>query len=413
MYFSPMKSAFTELKISSFHPSRNSIALGADSKNTVSILDRKKKIVSFSGNHGPLSDPESAEKFKKNVSALIKTAKPEILAVDLHPDYYSTVHGEKIAAKLGIPVLRIQHHHAHAVSCMAEHGLAESLALVFDGTGYGTDGNLWGAELLHVNSEGFKRLATFAATPLPGGDVSVLEPSRQFIGRMVFSVCSEKTLLKTICRKYDIDYEHAKMWIEQAEKNINCPYSHSAGRLFDSVSVLLGCAPKIAREAEAAINLQKAAESFKGNPDPSLMPFKSFEKDGMFFIDWSPTFSNIGEFKVGMALRAVRSKTAVSAKPPYPRQSCNSLNHSINFSKRNLLALSFHHSLAQAALQMTEFGIAKFATRNIVLSGGVFMNKILLEILKPKLGKLKVFSHEKTPTNDCGISIGQAVIAAK
>ncbi|MCX6983401.1 MAG: hypothetical protein NT118_01440, partial [Lentisphaerae bacterium] len=120
----------------------------------------------------------------------------------------------------------------------------------------------------------------------------------------------------------------------------------------------------------------------------------------------------IGEFKVGTALRAVRSKTAVSAKPPYPRQSCNSLNHNINFAQQNLLALSFHHSLAQAALQMTEFGIAKFATRNIVLSGGVFMNKLLLEILKSKLGGLKVFSNGKTPTNDCGISIGQAVIAA-
>jgi hydrogenase maturation protein HypF len=373
-----MKSAFTELKISSFHPSRNSIALGADSKNTVSIVDKKKTMVSFSDSHGSLSDPEAAAKFEKTVLALTKTAKPKILAVDLHPDYYSTVHGEKIAANLGIPVLRIQHHHAHAVSCMAEYGLDESLALVFDGTGYGTDGNLWGAEFLHVNSEGFKRLATFAAAPLPGGDVSVREPSRQFIGRMFFSAYSDKTLLKTICRKYDIDYEHAKMWIEQAEKNINCPYSHSAGRLFDSVSVLLGCAPKIAREAEAAINLQKAAESCKDNPDPSLMPFKSFEKDGILLIDWSPTFSN----------------------------------HSINFSKRNLLALSFHHSLAQAALQMMEFGIAKFATRNIVLSGGVFMNKLLLEILKPKLGKLKVFSQAKTPTNDCGISIGQAVIAA-
>jgi hydrogenase maturation protein HypF len=264
---------------------------------------------------------------------------------------------------------------------MAEHGFGESLALVFDGTGYGTDGNLWGAELLHVNPKGFKRLATFAAAPLPGGDASVREPSRQLIGRMFFSACSDKTLLKTICRKYNIDYEHAKIWIEQAEKNINCPYSHSAGRLFDSVSVLLGCAPAvISHEAEAAINLQKAAESCKDKPDPSLMPFKSFEKDGLFFVDWSQVF----------------------------------INHSINFSQRNLLALSFHHSLAQAALQMAEFGLAKFATRNIVLSGGVFMNKLLLEILKSQLAKsgLKVFSHEKTPANDCGISIGQAVIAS-
>ena len=154
------------------------MAFGSDSKNTVSIVDKKNKLVAFSNNHGSLSDPEATAKFEKTVSKLLKTAKPEILAVDLHPDYYSTVYGEKIAAKAGIPLLQIQHHHAHAVSCMAEHGLDESLALVFDGTGYGTDGNLWGAELLHVNSEGFKRLATFAAAPLPGGARCERSPRR-------------------------------------------------------------------------------------------------------------------------------------------------------------------------------------------------------------------------------------------
>ena len=373
-----MKSAFTELNLSSFRPCRNAMAFGSDSKNTVSIVDKKNKLVAFSNNHGSLSDPEAAAKFEKTVSELLKTAKPEILAVDLHPDYYSTVYGEKIAAKAGIPLLQIQHHHAHAVSCMAEHGLDESLALVFDGTGYGTDGNLWGAELLHVNSEGFKRLATFAAAPLPGGDASARKPLRQLFGRIFFSSCHDKPDMVSFCRNHNLPPDIAEVWLQQLEKNINCPYSHSAGRLFDSISVLLGCAPKIAREAEAAINLQKAAEECKDKPDPSLMPFKTYEENGLFLIDWSPTF----------------------------------INHNINFAKQNLLALSFHHSLALAAFRMAEFGIAKFATRNIVLSGGVFMNKLLLEILKSKLGKLKVFSHEKTPTNDCGISIGQAVIAS-
>jgi hydrogenase maturation protein HypF len=378
-----MKPNFTELKLSSFRPVRNAIGFGADSKNTVAFVDKSKKVVAFSENHGPLLEPDSAAKFEKTVSGLLKTAKPEILAVDLHPDYYATVHGEKTALKLKIPVLQVQHHHAHAVSCMAEHGLDESLALVFDGTGYGTDGFLWGAELLYVNSEGFKRLATFAPAPLPGGDISVREPSRQLIGRMFFSACSDKALLKTICHKHDIDFEHASMWIEQAEKNINCPFSHSAGRLFDSVSVLLGCAPKIAREAEAAINLQKAAEECHEKPETSLMPYKTCEKDGLLLIDWAPLF-----------IQGI----------DYSQKNLSS--------KKKLLALSFHHSLALAAQQMAEFGAAKSATRNIVLSGGVFMNKLLLELLKSKMGKMKVFSHDKTPTNDCGISIGQAVIAS-
>lgn len=366
------------MKLSSFLPKRNAVGFGADSKNTVAFVDKKSKTVSFSENHGPLLEPEAAAKFEKTIAAILKISKPEIIAVDLHPDYYATVHGERIAEKLGIPILQVQHHHAHAVSCMAEHGLDESLALVFDGTGYGTDGTLWGAELLYVNAEGFKRLATFAAAPLPGGDVSVREPHRQLFGRIFFSSCNDKPDLIAFCKRYDLPPDVAEVWCQQLEKNINCPRSHSVGRLFDSVSVLLGCAPKIAREAEAAINLQKAAEACQETPNPSLMPFKSYEKDGLFFIDWSPIF----------------------------------INHSINFAQQNLLSLSFHHSLAQAALQMAEFGFAKFATRNIVLSGGVFMNKLLLDLLKSKLGKVKVYSHEKTPTNDCGISIGQAVIAA-
>lgn len=378
-----MKSNFTEIKLSCFPPKRNAIGFGADSKNTVAFVDTKSNTVSFSENHGPLLDPEAASKFEKTVSEILKSSNPEFIAVDLHPDYYATVHGERNAERLGVPLLQVQHHHAHAVSCMAEHGLDESLALVFDGTGYGIDGNLWGAELFYVNHEGFKRLATFAPAPLPGGDVSVREPLRQLFGRIFFPACNDKPDLIAFCKRYDLQPDIADVWCQQLEKNINCPRSHSVGRLFDSVSVLLGCAPKIAREAEAAISLQNAAESCQAPPDPSLMPFEAYEEKGLLLIDWTPLF-------------------------------IHSINYSQKhlFSQKKLLALSFHHSLALAAQQMAEFGFAKFATRNIVLSGGVFMNKLLLGLLKSKLGKMKVFSHEKTPTNDCGISIGQAVIAA-
>ncbi|HCE46065.1 MAG TPA: hypothetical protein DET40_21180 [Lentisphaeria bacterium] len=373
-----MNPIFIDVQLPSFRSSRAVIAFGSDSKNTVSYIHGNKCLLS--GNHGPLSDPESVMKFEEAVENVIKTARPAIAGVDLHPDYYSTVHGERTSDELGIPIARIQHHHAHAASCMAEHGLKESLALVFDGTGYGTDGNLWGAELLHVDSGGYRRLATFAAAPLPGGDASVREPVRQLLGRMYSYVSSSKEELAEFCKRQDVDPENAFMWLKQAERNINCPKSHSAGRLFDSVSALLGCAPRIAQEAEAAINLQKAAEACKDKPYAALMPFKSFEKDDMLYIDWSPTF----------------------------------INADIVSSRRNLLALSFHHSLADAAMKMLEFGTAKFATGNIVLSGGVFMNSLLLGIMKSRLEaiKFKAFSHEKIPTNDCGISVGQAVIAA-
>ena len=378
-----MDSRFIDLRLPLFRSLRTSIAFGADSKNTISSVQGDKLLLS--GNHGPLSDLQSVMEFEKSAGAILKTTRPDIAAVDQHPDYYSTVYGGKTADEAGIPLMRIQHHHAHAASCMAEHGLTESLALVFDGTGYGTDGNLWGAELLHVDKGGFKRLATFAAAPLPGGDASVREPVRQLLGRIFPSLSSDKAELSDFCEKYSVDHETALMWIKQTEKNINCPKSHSAGRLFDSVAALLGCAPKMALEAEAAINLQKAAEGCKEKPDASLMSFQTFEKDEMLFIDWSPIFIN--------------HNMSFSTK---------------NLSQKNFLALSFHHSIANAAMSMAEFGTAKFATRNIVLSGGVFMNRLLLGILKSKLeaSNLKVFTHEKIPANDCGISAGQAVIAA-
>jgi len=380
-----MLAKFSEVNLSKDRFRRNAIAFGADSKNTVACIMKDKSLCLISDNHGPLSDPESTMRFESSISKLLKSTKPDIAAVDLHPDYYSTVYGEKIAGEKGIPLLRIQHHHAHAASCMAEHGLEESLALVFDGTGYGTDGNLWGAELLHVNPKGFTRFATFAAAPLPGGDASVREPLRQLFGRIFFSSCHGKPNLDSFCRVHGLKPDIAKVWLKQLEKNINCPKSHSAGRLFDSVSCLLGLAPKIAREAEAAINLQKAAEACKDKPDALLMPFKSFEKDGLFLIDWSPLFSN------------------------------NVINFSgMSPARKNLLALSFHHSLANSAMRMIDFGTAKFATRNIVLSGGVFMNRYFLEILQGNIikSKLKAFPHVRVPTNDCGISLGQAVIAA-
>ncbi len=361
-----------------FRSSRRIIAFGADSKNTVACLE--KNIIRLSANHGPMSDADAVTAFEKTSGDILKSMKPELAAVDLHPDYYSTVFGEKVAGRLGIPLVRIQHHHAHAAACMAEHGLTESLALVFDGTGYGTDGNLWGAELLHIGPDGFKRLATFAAAPLPGGDISVREPVRQLFGRIFSSGSHGKPDIDSFCRRYGLKYAIAEVWLKQLEKNINCPKSHSAGRLFDSVSALLGLAPRLAQEAEAAINLQKAAEASKDKPDTSLMPFETSEKEGLFLIDWSPLFSDTA----------------------------------INLSNRDLLALSFHHSLADAAVRMLAFGSAKFATRNIVLSGGVFMNKLLLGLIETRLvkSKLKVFTHGKVPVNDCGIAVGQAAVAA-
>ena len=270
-----------------------------------------------------------------------------------------------------------QHHQAHAAACLAEHGLDEGLALVFDGTGLGADDNIWGAELFDIQGSDYKRLATFMPAPLPGADKAVLEPIRQLAGRWFNADIQPGP---EILKKLGIDSKSMEVWTDQCRKNLNAPFSHSAGRLFDAFSALLGFSdPRITYDAQAAIRLETAALS--GHPTLDL-PFSTTTANDMLIINWNDSIRLLSAAKfVGN-----RDKD---------------------------IAASVHYATAKAAVNMIEFALSHSSHRSIALTGGVFMNRMMTDLVVGKLRamKLNVLIHRLVPPNDACISLGQAVIA--
>ena len=363
----------------SFPLQRCVLAMGAELKNTVAVgyADR----VVLSPHVGDLETPEAVDGMQLAARRLPEFLErtPEAVAVDLHPDMHSTRTGERTAHERDIPLHRVQHHHAHAAACLAEHGQECGLALCFDGTGLGPDGSIWGAELLDVRPGGYTRLATFAGVPLPGGDAAVREPARQLIARWgAAGIHIPDEALETL----GITAEEAAIWDQQCSRGLNSPISHAAGRLFDAASSALGVAPaRITYEGQAAIRLEAAAANAVGDAAVEL-PFGSAERNGLFEVDWTPTFALLAD------------RTVVDGN-------------------EDGLALALHDAVARAAVAMVQFGFGHSQSRTVALSGGVFMNRVLTSKLVPMLetaGAMPLI-HRQTPPNDGCIAFGQAVIA--
>jgi len=361
--------------------SRNVLAMGADMKNTITVAYNNCAVIS--PHIGDLETPEALDSIENVAQCLPAFLKkiPESVAVDLHPDMHSSKLGRKIALKSNLPVIEIQHHHAHAAACLEENGQDKGLALVFDGTGLGTDGSIWGAELLYVDENSFRRLGTFAGVPLPGGDAAVRHPARQLVSRFVSSGTG---ISPEWCARLGIPETDVALWTRQCLEGINAPVTHAAGRLFDSFSVLLGFAPAdITYEGQPAIRLEAAALKHIDSGIPDL-PFSVCEQGGKLVIDWSASFSMMADLKLIKG-------------------------------RETAFAMAVHYSVAKAALRMVEYALNIMPIRTIALSGGVFMNGILNDLLAGKLETmgLKVLRHRYTPPNDGCISFGQAVVAGR
>lgn len=358
------------------------IAMGADLKNTVSVGFEDKVVLS--PHVGDLETPDALDFLEETAERLpaFLGQSPEVIAVDLHPDLRSTRFGVELARRLGLAHVEVQHHHAHAVACLAEHGVDDALALVFDGTGLGTDGTIWGAELLHVTPEGYERLGSFAPVPLPGGDAAVLDPRRQLVARWVDAGVE---LNRTVLEKLRVSDEEAHVWTAQCKKSVNAPLTHAAGRLFDAFSCALGLARKrITYQAQAAIRLETCARKHDGSGDLPDLPFSAVVNGaGLLMIDWAETFRIAAERMDG--------------------------------ADRPRWAMAFHHAVARAALKMAVYGQKRTGRSKVAFSGGVFMNRLLVEILKPLLARqgFEVLAHRAVPPNDGGISLGQAVTAGR
>lgn len=357
------------------------LAMGAELKNTIAIGFGNQLVLS--PHIGDLETPEALDALEEatNIFPDFLQQKPSIIAVDMHPDMQSTRLGKKIADSAGIPLVKVQHHHAHGLSCLLEHKKDSGLALVFDGTGLGTDGSIWGAELLDINPEGFKRLATFASAPLPGGDQAVWHPARQLLARWVKTgIC----ITPDMQDRLGATDEEIAAWTLQTRKGINAPVSHAAGRLFDAFSSAIGVAPQnVTYEGQAAIRLEAAAQTYTGKK-PAPLPFDIIEDDDLLTVNWNPLFEQLAT---------------------EPVEKCNI----------GQMAHAFHHTLALAARRMVECAFSLTEERTVALSGGVFMNRILTAKVIKSLTAIgaEVLVHRDIPPNDGGIAAGQVLAGRK
>jgi len=351
--------------------------MGAHLKNTIA-LGYKDQVV-LSPHIGDLDTPEALDGLNEVVKTLPRFLEkaPGIVAIDMHPDMHSSRLGRMFAKEYELPLVEVQHHHAHALSCMAENSLDEAIAVVFDGTGLGTDGRIWGGEVFHLKPGKISHLATFSGAPLPGGDAAILRPGRQLFARWIQAgvPVPEQWLSKLFQEK-----ESALVIEQQIQRALNTPITTAAGRVFDSFSTWLGISPEITTyDGQAAIRLEAIARYAEGGSLPHLPDLRNNIKGNQLEIDWQSFFTELAQL-------------------PQPDKA--QLPH---------WALAFHVRMAEAAHQMITHARQLHDTRDICLSGGVFMNRVLCERLNELLKEddLLVHIQRQVPPNDGGISLGQ------
>jgi len=345
------------------------LATGADIKNR--ILLAKDNSIYIGSDINDLADAKIFSLFKKEVRQALKLGKPDIIACDLHPGYFSSQFAKEIKAQLKNCKLKlIQHHHAHIASVMQECDLrGPVIGVSFDGTGYGTDGNFWGGEFLLVKRSHFKRLGHLKYRKMPGKDKVVSEP-----WRMLLSILGKEAIpfLRGVPKK------NQRLILTMLSKNINSPLTSSAGRIFDAAAALLGICLYAHYEAEGPIKLEKMCNQ---NIEASYK-FKINRQNGTYIVDTDGLFLGmISDLRKGKDKRVIASK--------------------------------FHNSIAEIITSMVKKLSKRFKARKIVLSGGVFQNNFLKERLISQLNdsKLKVFTNIHTPVNDLNISLGQYYVS--
>jgi hydrogenase maturation protein HypF len=387
----------------------DAIGFGAQQKNCICIAHGTSAIMST---HIGELDTESAIGFQAStiLSLLeINNLEPEIVAHDFHPDYASTREAEKFAARNSISkdrLFAIQHHHAHIVSCMAEHGLTGPvIGVAFDGTGAGTDGNVWGGEFFISQRDSCIRRAHFKYIAMAGGDRAVEEPWRMALSYIHAAYeelpCSEEAAEVAGRVLVRIPERERKAVLRMIERNVNSPLTSSCGRLFDAVSSILGIRDRATYEGEAAVELETAALA----PASPASPASTDSTDAASgketycyeITDQKPTI-------IGAA------SPSVIDVAPMIRAIIEEHDSGV---RRGKISKRFHHSIAaiitETALRLSE----ESGITDVVLSGGVFQNRLLCRLAEEQLtgAGLTPWFNSVVPTNDGGISLGQVVAA--
>jgi hydrogenase maturation protein HypF len=344
------------------------LALGGHMKATVTLLAGGQAVVSQ--HLGDLDNPQGLALLERTVVDLLAflEATPKRVACDLHPDYGSTRVAETLARRLGLPLLRVQHHHAHVAAVMAEHGLrGPVLGLAWDGSGWGTDSTVWGGEALVVEAVGFHRVGHLRPFPLAGGEQAVREPRRSALGLCLACLGEPGPAAGTFPR------EALVVLCRAVERGVNAPFCSSMGRLFDAVASLSGIHAGTGFEGQAAMALEFQARLGRG---AGAYPFPLIE----------------GQADPTPLLRALMEDLRLGEPLP-------------------AMAFRFHAALADLALAFAEAA----GQEQVVLSGGCFQNSLLSELCQARLAAkgFLVFRPTRFPANDGALSLGQTWVAAQ
>ena len=381
------------------------LAVGGELKNTFCIGTGS--LFYPSSYIGDLADLRSVKALQETIGRMetLLEVRPQAVACDLHPKYNSTA----VAEETGLPLIRIQHHYAHIVSCMAENDWSDPIIGVsFDGTGYGTDETIWGGEIMTADLSGFDRKASIRPFLQLGGDASSREGWR-IAASMIYAVTGQRDRTIELLRQLDLcDEKTARFQIMMADKGINSILSTSAGRLFDGVSALLGIRKSSTFEGEAATALQFRAEAYAASVGQESSAVSSGKK--LSDASCGQEFEIFEDFGENLPLLDLTGERIVLNTDGLWKVLLEARLAGENPDK---LAFYFHRMLARqicaACVKVSE----ETGLRTAALSGGVFQNRLLLDLVRSELEEagFRVLIHSLLPPNDGGIALGQAVAA--
>jgi hydrogenase maturation protein HypF len=354
---------------------RHVLACGAELKHTFCLAKGDRAFVSH--HVGDLENYETYRSFTEGVEHYRRlfAVSPEVVAHDLHPEYLSTKHALELD---GVELEGVQHHHAHVAACLADNGEpGPVIGVAFDGLGYGTDGTIWGGELLVADLEGFRRAGHLETVPMPGGTAAIKEPWRMAAAWLDAAFAGQ------VPERLDVVGRNLGRWervVALARSGTASPATSSAGRLFDAVAAILGVRDAVNYEGQAAVEVEQLADPAEPGAYPARVTGAG--------LGGGPVLAGTD------LVRAVVEDLDAGAAPP-------------------LVAARFHNGLAAATVAACQAVRETTGLDAVALSGGVFQNLLLLERVVAGLAAegFRVLVHSRVPPNDGGISLGQAAVA--
>jgi hydrogenase maturation protein HypF len=360
---------------------RPTLAVGGELKNTFCLT--RARYAFLSHHIGDMENVETYASFEQGVAHLggLFRVEPELMACDLHPGYFTTTWAQRNAK---IPLVPVQHHHAHIAACLVDNGLENQpvIGLSFDGTGYGPDGAIWGGEVLVADYAGYQRVAHLEYLPLPGGDAAIRRPWRIAVGYAA-ALGLELGGLPFLA---SIEKQAISVVRAQVEKRLNAPLTSSMGRLFDAVASLVGVRGEVTYEAQAAIELETLS--------------RAYLQDAAHLQGASPYPYTLTDGPNGMM---------VGLKPVLA-----SIIEAVEYNEHpGLIGARFHCTIADLSVALCRRIRERTGLAVVALSGGVWQNRLLLDLTRAglKAQGFTVYFHRQTPTNDGGLALGQAAVA--